>query len=100
MREPTDSSGPVWKVKPGLGDAELDGERVVWDPATGRLVRLDRIGSLIWGSFDGVTTTGELAADLADVFGVSLAAVRADVDGLVVRLLELGLVSEHTDGST
>lgn len=99
MSDGPTSGGPVWKVKAGLGDAELDGERVLWDPETGQLARLDRIGSLVWASLDGVATVGELVADLADAFGVSAEAVRADVDDLVARLSELGLVTEETDVS-
>ncbi|MGI8686879.1 MAG: PqqD family protein [Acidimicrobiales bacterium] len=94
------AAGPVWRVKVGLGDAELDGERVLWDPATGQLARLDRIGSLVWTSLDGVTPIAELVADLADAFGAPPAAVRADVDDLLLRLSELGLVTEQADGPT
>ncbi|HET7486626.1 MAG TPA: PqqD family peptide modification chaperone [Acidimicrobiales bacterium] len=84
----------VWRHKDGLGDAELDGERVVWDPQTGGLARLDQVGSLVWGCFEAPATVDDVAADLAAAFEASPDRVRSDVAALVERLRDLGLLVE------
>lgn len=35
-------------VKPSVASVELDGERVLYDADSGRLHRLDPVGSVIW----------------------------------------------------
>lgn len=85
---------PAWRKKAGLADEELDGERLVWDPASGQLARLDRIGSLVWACLDEPVGLDELSAELAAAFDAPPADVRADVAALLRRLAELGLVEE------
>ena len=85
----------VWRPKAGLADAELDGERVVWDPETGRVARLDRVGSLVWACLDGESSLDEIADDLAAAFGTAVTVVRPDVVDLIERLSEMGLVAEE-----
>lgn len=91
--------GVAWRVKDGLAEAELDGERVVWDPDTGQLARLDRIGSLVWLCLDGAVTVEELSADLAHAFGMPAAVVRTEVENLLRRLSEVGLVTEGPEAT-
>lgn len=91
--------GVTWQAKPGLADEELDGERVVWDPASGRLARLDRIGSLVWACLHEPVDLDALSADVADAFGAPVGDVRADVAALLRRLADLGLVVEQGEGS-
>jgi len=67
---------------PAVSSVELDGERVLYDADRGRVVRLDRVASLIWPLLDGVSTADELAEDLSDVFGRPLSEVRADLEEL------------------
>ena len=67
---------------------------MIWDPASGRLARLDRVGSLIWAHLDGTSGLGELSEDLAASFGVSPETVRADVEQFVARLADLGFILE------
>ncbi|MGH9282327.1 MAG: PqqD family protein [Acidimicrobiales bacterium] len=86
-----------WRQHPGLVEEELDGERVVWDPASGRVARLDRIGSLVWACLDGSTGLDELSGDLADAFAADPGTVRADVEQLVARLAELGFLISEPD---
>lgn len=94
MPESGRRAAPAWRRKAGLADAELDGERVVWDPGTGQVSRLDRIGSLVWTYLDG-TTLEEMADDLAAVFAVPRDVVRLDMRDLLSRLQEMGLVVEE-----
>lgn len=68
---------------PGLHAIDVDREVLLLDPRTARLHLLDPVASVIWGVLDGEVTVDELAADLADVFGVPVPTVRADLDSLV-----------------
>lgn len=84
----------TWRRKPGLAEAELDGEVVVWDPDSGHVARLDRVGTAVWSGLDGSATLEELAGDLSAAFGVPPATVLGDVRDLVGRLRDLSLVVE------
>ena len=77
--------------RPDLAVAELDGQTVVWDPATARVTRLDEIASIVWSQLDGATPVAELAADLAFAFGTDASVVEDDVNRLLSRLVALGL---------
>ena len=96
MTDPARPAGRTWRTRPGLADEEIDGERVIWDPLTGQLARLDRIGSLVWTSLDGTVTTEELASELSAAFDASPADVFADVEYLVRQLSDMGLLVEDS----
>lgn len=96
MADPGPGHGPRWRPKGALAEAELDGERVLWDPESGRVARLDRIGTLIWAGLDGNTGIDELAAELADAFATTSETVRADVEPFVARLSDLGFLVAET----
>lgn len=87
------SPGPlVPAVKPTVLSVELDGERVLYDTATGRLHQLDAVGSIVWSCFDGASDLDDLSTDLSEAFGVDRARVRSDVEALVRQLAAEGLV--------
>lgn len=94
----TPASGGGWgpahrpATRPDLAAVDLDGERVVYDPATDGVTRLDRMGSLIWPFLDGTATMGELGDDLAHAFGVEPEVVARDLSALVGQLDQLGLL--------
>ena len=79
-------------VKPTVLSVELDGERVLYDTATGRLHQLDPVGSVVWSCLDGATDLDELSADLSEAFGAERSRVRSDVEALVRQLAAEGLV--------
>ena len=43
---------------------------------------LNESGSIVWQCFDGSGTIDDIAVDVADVFGVDVGAVRADIEAL------------------
>jgi peroxiredoxin len=43
---------------------------------------LNESGAIVWQCFDGSGTIDEIAVDIADVFGVDIAAVRLDIESL------------------
>lgn len=96
---PTDrvDDGFVPRAKPSVASVELDGERVLYDTGTGRLHRLDPVGSVVWACFDGRSPVGELTADLAAGFGVAVEQVRSDVIELVNTMLDAGLLETAGD---
>jgi hypothetical protein len=58
---------------------DIDGEVVLYDDCRGVLHRLNPTASALWHCLDGSGTLGEIAADMADVFGVDSDRVLADV---------------------
>lgn len=81
--------------KPGLIAVSIDGETVVYDPASDVLHRLDRPASAVWARLDGTVTVHALADRIADDLGAPLETVRRDVAALTGTLWERGLL----DGS-
>lgn len=73
-------------VRPTVVSVELDGERVLYDTATGQLHQLDAVGSIVWSCFDGTTDVDEISADLSEAFGADRARVRSDIETLVRQL--------------
>ena len=79
-------------VPPTVVSVELDGDRVLYDTATGQLHQLDAVGSIVWSCFDGTTDIDELSADLSEAFGADRARVRSDIETLVRQLAAENLV--------
>jgi hypothetical protein len=79
--------------RPGVAWALLD-RVVVYDPDTGRVVRLNDSGSLLWQVLDGETPLGDLAAELSDAYGSDRHAVETDVVAMARRLARLGLLAQ------
>lgn len=92
-----DPRPPALRVAPGLVETMLDNEFVVWDPRTGQLARMDRIGAMVWDCLDGAATVDEVSADLAYAFGVPVDVVRPDVEDLLALLWKLGLVNSEPE---
>ena len=85
------SSTPA--AREDVASVEIDGERVLYDPLSERVARLDAIGSAIWPFLDGATTVAELAADLADVFEADVTVVERDLLTMLGQLAEQGLLA-------
>jgi hypothetical protein len=66
---------------------------VAYDPDTGRVVRLNATGSLLWQVLDGETPLRDLAAEIAAAFNSDRGAVESDVVALARRLARLGLLA-------
>jgi Coenzyme PQQ synthesis protein D (PqqD) len=77
-------ASPVPHRKPGVAHVEIDDERVLYDPATRAVARLDPVGALLWLALDGEGTVADLAADTAAAFEVEPDEALAGV----LRLLE------------
>jgi hypothetical protein len=80
-------------LDPAVGMAILDDESILLDPVTGASHLLDRSATLVLRCLDGVSTLGEIAADIADALGVDRATVEQDVLTLMRTLGEQGLLN-------
>jgi hypothetical protein len=75
----------VARRRESVSGIEIDSESVLYDERSGRLHLLNWSASVVWWSIDGVSSTAELADDLAARFDMSHEAMRDDV----VRLLRM-----------
>lgn len=80
--------------RPDVESVDIDGELVLWDPFRRTVHRLDPVASVLWPFLDGNATIAELAADAAEVWGVSLEETTAAVRALVDQLDEVGLLGD------
>jgi PqqD family protein of HPr-rel-A system len=83
------------RVRDDLTVVELDGEAVVYDERSGELHHLNPTATLIFGFLDGTATVRELAADVADAFGVPADEVETQIRTLVRSFRKLGLLNGH-----
>lgn len=86
----------VPQARPDVARVQLGSEIVLGRIADGtshlQTVALNESGSIVWQCFDGSGTVEEIAADIADVFGVDVEAVIADVETLAREVGEAGFL--------
>ena len=97
MTEPGDHDG--LGRAPGTAWVSVDGEVVALDLG-GRAHVLTSTGALLWPLLDGRTTSVELAADVADVFGVEPAVADDDVRRFVEEMTGRGLIRRSGTAET
>ena len=71
---------------------ELDGETVLYDESTGGTHLLNPTASVLWQCFDGEASLDDLAADVAEAYGIDRAAAADDVRAVARSLGELGVL--------
>lgn len=59
----------------------------------GELFQLNLVAAFVWDLLDGATTIDRLAAEVTAAFDVDNARARADVEALLRRLDDLGLLA-------
>jgi hypothetical protein len=69
------------------------GATVVLEPDSGRYVRLNATGSVLWEALEGPATIDELAGRLAGDYGIDAARATADASAFVSALAERELVA-------
>lgn len=78
---------------PTIEEAPLQGELMLFDPATSRFFVLNRTMAYVWRNCEDEPAWERLVAGLADAFsGVELPAAEADLRRAVDELIGLGLV--------
>jgi hypothetical protein len=86
-------ASPVPRRKPGVADVEIEGQRVLYDPARRAVTRLDPVASLLWSALDGSGTVADLAIDLASAFEVDEDEALAGVLRLLEQLDDSGFLT-------
>ncbi len=84
------------RMVPGVASVELDGEVVLLDEEH-QVHLLNPTAGLLWACFDGRGTVAEIAADVAEAFGVPIEAVQPEVVGLTEDLVARGLLQLDAD---
>lgn len=87
------------RVRPDLTIVELDGEAVIYDETFGGLHHLNPTATLVLGLCDGTATGRQLAADIADAYGLPQERVAADVQA-VLREFRKSKLLAPTERST
>jgi uncharacterized protein len=78
---------------PGLYERDLDGERVVYDPATHEVVVLNETAAFIFGLCDGTRTTADFVTALARRYAAPPERLRDDLGAALRDLRERRLVT-------
>jgi len=78
---------------PEVVTVTFDDAAVVYHLGTGEVHRLDAVGSVIWQFLDGQTSVDDLAADFGQAFEVDPDVVRGDIENLLGRLGQAGLLA-------
>ena len=72
---------------------EIDGEMVVFDAPSDTVLKMNQSATTVWSCCDGTATVDEIAADIAEVYDVDRAVVRAQVTDLVTQWSAKGLLA-------
>jgi hypothetical protein len=70
----------------------VDDQAVIINLNEGTYVSLNETGSFLWERLDGETPLADIAAELAESYGVSTDVTRPDVLALAQALLKEGLI--------
>ncbi|CAN5206539.1 hypothetical protein BH20ACT24_BH20ACT24_02860 [soil metagenome] len=85
-------AGTKPKARSDLSIVSMGGETVLYDDRHGDLHHLTPTASLVLQLCDGSAGVGELAADIAEVFGAPVKQVEREVRSLVREFREIGLL--------
>lgn len=79
-------------AKDSVTIAELDGEAVMLDVATGRYYGLNGVGLAVWQLVTESKSVSEIVARMGEIYEVDRERLRSDVIDFVEKLAEEGLV--------
>lgn len=78
---------------PKIEEAPLQGELMLFDPASARFFVLNGTMAFLWQQCDGAHSLNQIAAALAEAFsGVSTDQASRDVEAAAVEMQSLGLL--------
>lgn len=86
-------SNAVVETSLGLRGIDIDDELILVDVLSDRSFRLNSTGRRIWALLDERATVGEVAAALANEYGVAHDEARAIADRYIAQLSNLGLAA-------
>lgn len=86
------------RTRTDLTLVEIDGEAIVYDAETRQLHRLNSTGRIIFSLCDGSATVPQLAADVADLYGLPCEDIETHIDSLLAGLGAAGLLEDTRPG--
>ena len=93
MSTSSTSDTRLFRRKPDVEEAPLQGELMLFDPASARFFVLNRTMAFVWRRCDGAHTLASMLEGLpAEFQGVDPARVPGDLSQAVEELLSLGLL--------
>lgn len=93
--------GAEVRIELNSGDVaakEIDGEILVMNVANGMYYSLDGVSAVAWRLLGAGHSLNQVAAALAEAYGVDESSTLADVTDLAVHLVDEGLVKVSTSG--
>jgi hypothetical protein len=84
---------------PEAVSAEIAGETVILEMASGKYYALDPIGTLIWQTLESPCSLNDICSRLLDAYQVDRETCLRDVLALVSEMADSGLVQLETCGA-
>ena len=72
---------------------ELDGELLLFDAASARVIALNETAALVWNLCDGTRTTGEIVTLITAAYPEAAAEIPGDVAGIVAQFARHGALA-------
>jgi hypothetical protein len=89
----------LYRRNPAIEAAPMQGESILFDPATNRFCLLNGTAAFVWERLESPATVTQLAAELGRAFeGPEPGRVEQDVQAALERFAELALVATVRDG--
>ena len=82
----------MFPVKAQFAVRQIKGDFILHDPRTDTVHRLNPVAAIIWQLCDGTRDRSAIFAEIADIFGKSPSDVAGDVDEMLARFIDAGLV--------
>ena len=92
MSQPVTSTDRVVPASESFS-SEVGDEAVVLNQATGRYYGLDEVGARAWRLFSSGATFGEVHSDILGEYDVASEVLWQDLQDLVSKMRELGIVT-------
>lgn len=81
-----------YQHKPGILAADMDGETVMMDAATGKYYNLSETGGRIWTLTETPLTWDELVRSLTEEYDVDRAQCENDIKPFMEQMIQNGLI--------
>ena len=81
-----------YQHKPGILAADMDGETVMMDAATGKYYNLSEVGGRIWTLTEHPLTSDELVQALIDEYDVDRVQCEEDIKSFMDQIVQTGLI--------
>ena len=88
----------LFPLKTSVVAREIDGELLLHDQRSGNVHRLNSAAAVVWHLCDGSRDAETIASDLGATFGILSADVTRDVNEILTRFTDSGLIEWRAGG--